>query len=79
MATNDEKIEEAAGVVNGFNVNFSTSLPYQSGTIYVLPNGSLWPSDDDEGLIEDNPLAGTFHMKVAPRSDDRIMVRYIEG
>lgn len=79
MATNDEKIEEASGITNGFNVDFSTSLPYQTGTLFVFLNGEIIPLDDDEGLVEDSPAAGTFHMKSAPRDGDKIMVRYIES
>lgn len=79
MATSDEKVEEAIGIINGINVDFSASLSYQSGTLFVFENGFLLPTDDDRGLVEDSPAAGTFHMKVAPKTDDEILVRYIEG
>ena len=79
MATGDEHIEEAAGTVNGLNRNFSISLTYESGTLYVLGNGQLWPQDDDESADEVDPGAGTFRLRVPPASDDRVLVRYIEG
>jgi hypothetical protein len=39
MSSGDEWLEEATGNVNGFNVDFSTSYPYVSGTLFVLGNG----------------------------------------
>lgn len=78
MSSGDEWLEEAIGNVNGLNVDFATSNPYQSGTLYVLGNGQLWPSDDDESADELDPSAGTFRLRVAPRDNDRVLIRYIE-
>lgn len=77
--TGDEKLEEASGPVNGSNQFFSTSAPYTSGTLFALLNGQLWPGDDDEGVEELDPGTGTFRLRLAPRQNDRVLVRYIEA
>jgi len=79
MATNDEQIEEASGIVNGLNRDFTTANPYQSGTLFVLGNGQLWPADDDATADEVNPALGTFRLRIAPADNDRVMVRYVEA
>ena len=79
MASGDEWLEEATGNVNGLNADFSTSRPYQSGTLYILGNGQLWPADDDESADELSPAAGTFRLRTAPADNDRVLVRYIEA
>lgn len=82
MATGDEQFEEAQGIVNDLNQDFSVSKPYQGGTIFLLLNGGFIPSDDDEGLEETNPATGEFRLKSPPQDGsqpDRILVRYIEA
>lgn len=75
---NDERVEEASGVVNGSNKVFSVSLPYQVGTLKLLVNGQLRQIDDDDGWTESNPATGEFTMLIPP-DNDKIFARYIEA
>lgn len=77
--TNDEHMEDASGIINGFNDIFYTSLPYTPGTLFIYLDGIVRVSVDDDGWIESDPLAGEFQMRSVPMSGSRIFVRYIEG
>lgn len=82
MATGDEKVETAIGNINGVNQDFSTSIPYQSGTLFILWNGQLLAQDDDEGHDEVDPGLGTFRTRVPPIGGSKpakLWVRYIEA
>jgi hypothetical protein len=82
VATGDEITELAIGTIDGLNQDFSTSLPYEAGTLWVSPDGILVDPSHDDGWTETDPVAGTFRMKIAPRGGarpDTLMVQYIEG
>jgi hypothetical protein len=79
MATGDEQFETPSGNIDGANVDYTTSLSYQAGTLRVWLNGILVRAGDDDGWVEDDPGAGTFHMNDAPRMYDQLVVRYIEA
>jgi len=79
MASGDEQRERATGFVNGANVSFSVSSPYEPGTLWVSPNGILNDADADDGWVETSPATGAFEMKVAPRPGDVVLVRYTEA
>lgn len=83
MATGDEHLEEAIGVIDGANQDFKTSLPYQADTLRVWVTGILVRRNDDDGWIESSPSTGDFQMKEPPRivssPDDTLHVRYIEA
>lgn len=46
------RIEVPAGVVNGINAVFQTSLPYVPGSVRVFLNGQLKREDFADGWIE---------------------------
>lgn len=79
MAAGDERAEKPTGAINGFNTAFSTSLPYEPGTLRVWRNGLLIRSTDDDGPSETNPSTGAFALGLAPLSGDTVHARYIEA
>lgn len=74
----DERLEKATGVVNGFNVVFFVSSAYKAGTLKVFVNGQLRQQLDDDGWIEHDPANGEFRMLIPP-DNDKIFARYIEA
>jgi hypothetical protein len=79
MAAGDEIVEIPTGEINGFNVAFVTSLPYEPGTLRVFKNGQLIRGADDDGQSEDNPSAGAFSLGLAPLSGDTVHARFVEA
>jgi len=75
--TGDELVEDAIGVINGFNTSYATPTPYQSGTLRAFLNGQLIAATDDDGPTETG--ADTFSMGLPPRTGDRLRVRYLEA
>ena len=67
MAT---KFEEGIGTVDGVNVTFYTSVPYQAGTLSYFLNGQLKGKDDDDGWFETDPTTGRVDLKEAPLPGD---------
>lgn len=77
MATGDEHRERPAGAIDGANRDFTTSAPYQSGTLFVWQNGIVVRQADDDGW--DSTGATTFRTREAYRLGSTIHVRYIEA
>jgi hypothetical protein len=77
--TGDEHLEIPAGLINGSNTTFFTSVAYQSGTIRGYHNGQLIRGDNDDGIIEVNPLTGEFQTRIPYPNNDTLDVRYLEG
>jgi len=50
-------VETPAGVINGINAVFTTSVPYQAGSLAVWINGQQVPPAN---YTETSPAAGTF-------------------
>lgn len=74
--TGDEIVEDAIGVINGFNTAFSTPSSYQSGTLRVFLNGQLIGPGDDDGPTETG--ADSFSVGLPPVTGDNLRVRYLE-
>ena len=65
MAT--PRFEVPSGTIDGVNTTFTTSLPYQAGSLAVFINGLLMRADLLDGWVETAPTTGTFDLKEAPR------------
>lgn len=66
----DPVLVEAIGTIDGVNVDFSTPVAYQPGTLFAYLNGLLVQQSGDEGPIE---LGGTsVRMRDAPRPEDTL-------
>jgi hypothetical protein len=70
------RIEDAIGVIDGVNKDFTTSLDYTAGTLNVWVNGVLVRQQDDDGWNETG--ANSFSMKEAPRLGDTLRVFYLD-
>ena len=79
MAAGDEQVEIPVGSIDGFNVAFVTSLPYEPGTLRVFKNGQLIRGTDDDGQSETNPSAGAFTLGLAPLAGDTVHARFVEA
>jgi len=62
------RIDEAVGVIDGSNLDFSTPDPYVAGTLVVFLNGRQLTAARDNGWVEVDPDAGTFRMKIPPKA-----------
>ena len=77
MASGDEHVETPSGSVDGVNVEFTVSVDYQAGTLFVWKNGQLIRSSDDDGFLETGP--NTFETRVPWSTDDTVTVRFLEA
>jgi hypothetical protein len=68
-----------AGMIDGSNTTFTTSVPYMTGTLQVYLNGQLQTQGSSEDWAETTPGSGTFDFAVAPESGDEITVYYAMG
>ena len=59
--------EIPVGVIDGVNLIFTVSTPYQPGSTAVFLNGQLKTKGLDDGWAETDPIAGSITMKEAPR------------
>lgn len=73
------KFEVASGVIDGVNVVFTVSAPYQPGTVAVFLNGQLKRKDFVDGWAETNPAAGIVTLAEAPRPGDVVQIFFIDG
>ena len=69
------KFEVALGPVDGFNADFSTTVPYTLGTLAVLLNGQLL---NPTQFTPTSSGAGTFRMTEAPRVGDIVQAFYTD-
>lgn len=68
-----------AGTINGSNTTFTTSTPYETGTLKVYLNGQLLTQGSAEDWVETTPGSGTFDFNTAPESGDEITAYYATG
>lgn len=71
-------VENALGVVDSSNVNFSTSRPYQPGTLSVYVDGQLRVATAPDGWSEVSPAAGTFQTTVPPITGSAVQCSYTD-
>lgn len=70
-------LAEAIGLIDGSNVDFTTPVAYQSGTLFAYLNGILVQQSGTEGPIE---LGGVdVRMREAPRTDDTLHFYFDTG
>ena len=70
-------LAEAIGIIDGANVDFSTPVAYQPGTLFAYLNGILVQQSGTEGPIE---LGGVdVRMREAPRTDDTLHFYFDTG
>lgn len=73
----DAVLEVATGVIDGVNVDFTTSVAYFPGTLHAYLNGLLVERDGDEGPIE---IGGVdVRMRLAPQINDTLHFWYRTG
>jgi hypothetical protein len=77
------RFEVPAGAVNGTNVIFTVSQPYQPGSTAVFNNGLLMEQTLDDGWFETSPATGVVTLKEAPSGTpaafpDVIQVFYLD-
>jgi hypothetical protein len=72
------RTEVPSGDIDGVNTSFVTPFPYTPGTLLHYLNGQLKVPVNDDGLIEDDPSAGTFTLKEAPKTGDVLQARYLD-
>lgn len=77
MATGDIHMEAPSGAINGVNVVFTTSVPFNPAVINVWLNGVLIRQGDDDGFVVSG--ADTFDLKEAPVVGDTVHVRFEEA
>jgi hypothetical protein len=74
--------EVPSGAINGVNVVFNVSQPYQPGTTAVFLNGLLLRPDYTDGWVESDPATGEVTLKEPPRvtkiTPDVVQVFYID-
>lgn len=58
------RLERAAGIIDGVNLDFTTPTAYEPGSLQVFRNGAL--QDKGSYVIEVDPAAGNFSVCVAP-------------
>ena len=75
----ETSLVEALGAVDGANRDFAAPEPYEPGTLRALRNGRLLSRDFDDGYEEVDPSAGTFRLRVAPKTGDVIFCFYVEA
>ena len=73
----DEIIEDGIGLCNGINVEFSTSKPFESVSLWVWKNGQLILPTDDDGF--DILSSTSYRMREPPKEGDSIRHRFVEG
>lgn len=66
------KFEQGIGTVDGVNVTFYTSVPYQTGTLAMLLNGQLKVGENDDGWFETDPSIGRVDLKEPPQPGDAV-------
>ncbi len=76
MATDDEHKETPTGAIDGVNATYTTSVAYQSGTLFVWLNGQLLAASESEWT---ETGASTFDMSAPPRIGDRLKCRFLEA
>lgn len=62
------RFEVGIGAIDGANLVFHVSVPYQSGTVAYFLNGQLKRADYDDGWVESDPASGEITLKEAPQS-----------
>ena len=72
------RFEPVAGVVDGVNTAFTTSAPYQPGTLAAFLNGQLRKQSLVDGWIETSPTTGVFDYKQAPELGDVTQAFYLD-
>ena len=66
--------ETAGGAVNGSNLLFTTSSPYEAGSVQVYINGQLKEPSLVDGWVE---LGGMLiQLSEAPKTGDIVRVQY---
>jgi hypothetical protein len=72
------RFEKLIGDIDGVNTTFTTSVPYQSGTIAVMLNGQLKDRTFDDGWIGTDPSSGIVDLKEAPIVGDTVWAFYLD-
>lgn len=72
------KWEVLAGVVDGVNRVFTTSVTYVAGTFVFFLNGIAHQRTDDDGWTETSPLLGTVTLNEAPVPGDVVRGFYLD-
>lgn len=62
------RFEVGIGAIDGANLVFHVSVPYQPGTVAYFLNGQLKRADYDDGWSESDPATGEITLKEAPQS-----------
>lgn len=70
-------MDAPTGVIDGVNVTFTTSAPFDPSIINVWLNGVLVRKVDDDGFVVTG--ASTFDLNEAPVLGDTVHVRYEEA
>lgn len=61
------RFEVPSGLIDGANMVFTVSNPYQAGSTAVFINGALMRIDLTDGWTESNPAGGEVTLNEAPR------------
>lgn len=72
------RFEVLAGVIDGVNTVFTSSVAYTPGTSAVFLNGQLKRITYDDGWTETSPPAGTITMMEPPDLLDVVQMFYLD-
>lgn len=70
------RTEIPAGLINGVNITFTTSVPYLAGTVFPIVNGLMRRPSDADGIIEVSPAGGTFTTRQTLATGQTLEVQY---